>query len=115
MLIEKIKKHLLIIWTAFVLILTLMPTPEYNGDKEMYYDKVAHVFLFGIFAYLFYRSFELKTWKRIIFSIIAGIGFSLLIEFLQLFVPGRDASEMDLVAGVVGVLGFVFVAYKQKK
>jgi VanZ family protein len=113
--IKKFKRQLLIIWTTFVLILTLMPTPDIGGDKEMYYDKIAHVFLFGIFSYLLFFNIDRSIVKKIIYSIIAGIGFSLLIEFLQVFIPGRDASHLDFIAGLFGILIFTSLSYVKNK
>ena len=107
---NKFKFHLLIIWIVFVFILTLMPVPEIHGTIETYYDKVAHVFLFGIFSYLFYLNLSLSVLKKVILSIGVGISFSLLVEFLQLFVPGRDASHLDFLAGLFGILIFTFLS-----
>ncbi len=92
-----------------------MPVPDIGITSENYYDKIVHVFLFGIFSYLFYFNLRSKFFKKILFSAGVGVIFSLLIELLQLFVPGRDASFLDFLAGVIGVLVFLTIAYAKNK
>jgi len=115
--IEKFKKPALIVWSILILVLTCVPMPDYAGEKETYYDKIAHIFLFGIFAYLFFYNLSFKNQaKKIVLSFIVAISFSLMIEFFQTFVPGRDANELDFVAGVLGIgLFLVLVFFKERK
>lgn len=109
------KKHFLKIWTLFILVLTLVPTPPYNGTVETYYDKVAHVIMFGVFSYLYFGVIKSKSRGQKFFASVAvGICFSLLIEFLQMYVPGRDTNHWDFVAGATGVLVFSAVAFFRK-
>lgn len=117
---QKIIKYSLYFWLIFVSVLTLSPMEEYNGTVETYYDKVAHFFLFGIFSFLLYCYLRKKIYKTKFFivSITAGTAYSLIVEFLQIYIPGRNASELDFFAGVFGSLCFSFIAvmiFKNKK
>ena len=47
--------HRFKIWLAallLILVLVAMPMPEYDGDVETTYDKVAHFVMFGGFSLL---------------------------------------------------------------
>ena len=79
-------------------------------------DKLVHTFLFLLAAALFVRGWsELrKHWYLIALSLLL---FGLLTEFIQRFVPGRNASLGDLVADIVGIaLGVWFaMVYLRKR
>lgn len=63
-------------------------------------DKTVHMvafFVAGLTASLAARS---VIWPVLTLAGLAGI-----VELLQIFVPGRSASAIDLVASMVGVVG----------
>lgn len=114
------KFYILLTWTFFILALIAMPMPEYEGDQISYYDKIIHVFFFGIFNYFLFKflkefkSVNLKT--NILISLSLSIIFSALCEFIQLFVPGRDTNELDFIAGMFGsLIVSVFLYGRTKK
>ena len=47
--------------------------------------------------------FEFKPLRKGIFLIIGLIGWGVLMEGLQGFVPGREVSGLDIVANSIGV------------
>ncbi len=104
---KRLRIFLLIAWTLFVLALISFPTPAYNGDKITYYDKIAHAAMFGVFSFLVALVLHSNKRKRrdiLKISFFAGLLFAFLGEFIQLFVPGRSSSELDFLAGVVGII-----------
>lgn len=113
--INRFKFHLLIVWTIFILFLTLMPVPDIGIETENYYDKIVHLFLFGIFSYLLYLNLSFSRLKRVATTIFVSVIFSIIIEFFQYFVPGRNPSYLDFWAGFVGVLMFIIVPYVKDK
>lgn len=113
------KSYILLYWTLFILILISLPMPEYGGNQVSYYDKFVHVFLFGafnFFLYIFLDEFEkISKRSKILISLSLSIIFSGLCEYIQLFVPGRDTSELDFLAGVLGALAVSIFFYARKK
>ena len=93
-------------WAGAIFILIATPMAEYNGTVVTYYDKVAHVFLYGVFSGLI--IYALSGIRRLKLPVILAVSFSLgvlysaLGEYIQSFVPGRDVSELDFAAGVIG-------------
>jgi len=111
---KKIKIYALLFWTLFVFFLIAIPLPEYNGTIEKLYDKVAHLFFFGIFSgllALILADTRLKKYQIFFISFISGIAYSALCEIVQIYVPGRDVSDLDLIAGVIGAFIFSLFAY----
>lgn len=65
-------------------------------------DKVGH---FMAYAALSFNLLLLcKTKKKIVLGILFSIGYGLLMEFCQGFVPSRDPSVYDMIANSTGVL-----------
>lgn len=119
---KKIAKfYLLTAWAFFIIYLLTAPMPELQGMGVTYYDKFIHAFMFGVLAYFvfaFFREFRIKA------SFLAAVSFTLAAlysafgEFAQAFAPGRDASELDFLAGAAGALLatiFLYVRYKDEK
>ena len=101
---KKKKKIILIIWTIIIFVLTSFPMQEYNGVEEKYYDKIAHIIFFGIFAYLvFFNIIKKKNKIKFYFlSFLISFLYSSAIEILQYYIPGRNPSKLDLLAGMLG-------------
>ena len=78
---KKIKISILLFWTLLVFFLIATPLPEYNGTIEKLYDKVAHLFFFGIFsgllAFILLET-KLKRYEIFFVSFSAGIFYSAL-------------------------------------
>ncbi len=110
------KSFILLSWAGAIFILIATPMREYHGTVTTYYDKVAHIFLFGIFSALI--IYVLADIRRLSLPVILAISFSVGIlysatcEYIQAFVPGRDVSDLDFAAGVIGcflaqIYGFI--------
>ena len=110
--------YILIAWFLFVFVIISFPMPEYEGEVVTLYDKVVHLFLFGIFAYLLvYNIYPnkdiLKISSKLILAscFIISVFYAGLAEYWQNFIPGRTVSEYDFFAGVIGVILFEIIAY----
>lgn len=111
---KKNKISILLFWTLFVFFLIATPLPEYDGTIEKLYDKVAHLFFFGIFSgllALILLETKLKRYEIFFVSFSAGIVYSALCEVVQIYVPGRDVSDLDFIAGIIGAFIFSFLGY----
>ncbi|MFH1552969.1 MAG: VanZ family protein, partial [Candidatus Omnitrophota bacterium] len=73
-----------------------------------YFDKVAHFFEYAFLAALIVRSMRrtgrLSGMKISLFTLILSGGYGIVMELLQRFVPGRDASLYDVVANAAGTI-----------
>lgn len=111
----KLKLYLLYFWTAIVLIAIAWPVKQLDGDLLTWQDKIAHAFLFGIFAFLLALVLDgkqkFKINKILVISAAGGCAYSLLGEFIQIFVPGRTVSELDFLAGIAGIIFMLLIFY----
>lgn len=115
----KHKLILLISWTALVLILVTMPLKPYIENGEVSFkDKLVHIIIFGVFSYLFLSYLnDFKKKKYYLISFAVAVFYSLFAEFLQLFLPTRNASTWDFAAGLFGIITallFVYFLYGKK-
>ena len=115
------KKRIILfcLWAFLVLFLIAFPTPEYEGVKITWYDKIIHIIMFGGFSYLLIYSLAASRFKNFLlilfFGLFAGILYSGLGEYIQSFVPGRTVSEYDFYAGIAGSFLFTIIAYVKFK
>ena len=98
----------IILWTAFLLVLMLAPiveTPMPTLLRFKYFDKVAHFGLFTIsgLVYILGAGFLARFKTRVVFAIIFGLALAIGTEFMQSLVPLRDTSLYDLLADVLGL------------
>jgi len=69
------------------------------------FDKLLHFFGFFILAILLlltFKYYRLSNSYASVFLIALGIG--ILIEYVQLSIPGRDFSVADILADVLGII-----------
>ena len=108
---------LVIAWTIVIFWATLTPAeslPESGLFDFPFFDKIAHFGLFVVFSYLLsgalWHRAQVNIAKSTRFFLAFTIAFvmSLLIEFLQKLIPGRDFEILDILANLAGtVVGFL--------
>jgi epoxyqueuosine reductase len=118
-LISKLRQNIPILfitlaWSGFIFV--LIGTPMERGIEigVSFFDKFVHFILFGVEAeliFLLMGSLGMKKVRSFFYSFILALGFASFSEYYQSFVPGRTPSELDLMAGVIGMLFFLVVAY----
>lgn len=71
------------------------------ADASAYSDKLVHVGLFAVLAWLGVRAWlsQRQRWRMVAGLVLLGV----LTEVLQSLVPGRSASVGDWLADVVGI------------
>ncbi len=102
-----------------ILVLTLLPgsyISQVDFIKITNFDKFVHFLLFLVFAILFFISIAAvlfpgnAKYLPWIATAIISIGFGILIEFFQKYIPGRDPDILDVLADALGALfGIVLV------
>ena len=70
-------------------------------------DKLNHFLAFLVLAWLADRSFPAFYPKALVWGPLLGYG--LLIELVQSFLPFRESSVVDFVADAVGILSYFLV------
>jgi len=75
-------------------------------------DKVQHLLAFGALAFLADFSFPKQSFNREKFFSLVAIG--ILIEFIQSYLPYREASFFDILADTLGIAIYAFF-YRQLK
>ena len=111
-----------VLWSLVILVLTLIPGNALPDVGFFQIDKVVHFFIFGLLMIL--SSFGITKTREvkgapanpILITSLYSITFSIMIEILQKFIPGRNFSVADIIANVIGVgLGYlVFFLLKKR-
>ena len=108
---------ILLSWSLFVFILLLTPLPTSHTPGPPGSDKVVHIVLFGVLSFLIIYCFAIKkTFKYFpvfLFVFLASSLYAAVVEFLQVFIPGRSNSPLDLLAGMIGIIIGESIAYVQ--
>lgn len=90
----------------FVIISTLSLLPPESGVEVPGNDKVGHFLAYTLFSLNVAVLFKAR--KTQIIALILVFLYSMLIEFIQGFIPGREPSGLDLIANASGIMiGFV--------
>lgn len=109
-------RQLTFFWAAFTAALLLMPSRTFHqvpvaGAFEIVLDVGAHFFLFGVLALLAVRGFGDAPFaigrRSRVFGAVAG--YCVLLEILQMPVPGRGFELLDIAVGWLAiVIGFAW-------
>jgi VanZ family protein len=99
----------LFLWLAIIFVGSSYP--HLSGEKfgvPEGADKVAHGIEYLVLAFLFYRGLAIEHRRRPVplwlLVIIACGAIGMVDEFHQQFVPGRDASILDFLADMAGIV-----------
>ena len=104
-------------WMIFIAVVCLRPAdPDepYSFFKEILQD-LSHVPLFGILIYFLIRSCTVFNVKTQINSFFITFAYGVLIEVLQMSVPGRYASISDAIRDAIGALLVIFYLRHQAR
>jgi VanZ family protein len=101
------------VWGGMILVASVVP---FNAGISMttgWFDKLAHFFEYAVLAMLIsrgiFRTTSLKASRNILFTLISAGVYGIVLELLQQFVPGRDASVYDVGANMAGVVFGIIV------
>jgi len=108
---------ILLCWTGAVLSLLWYPSVPVPQaiSRITFYDKGAHMVFFGVMTYLLIAIS--LTWEKFKFRHLAIFSFSvvalinMLGEYIQGYIPGRDPSYLDFLAGLIGMTLAIPIAY----
>ena len=104
------------VWVVTLYILTALPGtkgPEKFSESPIRWDYFEHFFLFMLIPVLFFMSgnagLRVKTQRKGILLIIAGIVYAVLAEVQQIIIPGRAFNPVDLALNLSGILVGILV------
>ncbi len=88
-----------------ILVATLIPRGAGLPLPAEGYDKLGHALAFGVQAALLAACFTAQGWGRgriLVVTLAMTVGYGILTEALQEFVPGRVGSLHDVMADAAG-------------
>ena len=109
-----------IIWAAVIGLLCLTPAsqmPKFDLGYPFYSDKFLHLFFYAVLTLLLIQGLGKQTEfiKLRLFNyryaIIIAISYGIIIELLQLLIPGRSFDLLDILANGIGTLVGMFFFY----
>ncbi len=102
---HQLYRLLTVAFMALIFYLSSQPyiaiAPDFSNS-----DKIMHVLAYGLLGGLFALSIQpwkgTLSWKLVGFTTLFTIAYGISDEFHQSFVPGREASVLDVVADGLG-------------
>lgn len=109
---KKYYKIAFYIWTGIIFTLTSIPKLQSPINDSLNIDKLAHLIVYLIFAFLFMKMFDRKQYiqKLKLLSVLAVI-IPIFDELHQIPISGRYFSYYDILADFLGFL-MVIIYYK---
>lgn len=98
-----------LIWASVILFFAVLPYRGFPALTVGYFDKIAHFFEFTVLAVLIiwglYHDLQNRFRERtLLFTLLLGVGYGIVLELVQRFIPGRDPNLADAVSNAAGVL-----------
>ncbi|RLC50596.1 MAG: hypothetical protein DRI23_03780 [Candidatus Cloacimonadota bacterium] len=111
---RKLYRILFIIWSLILFTLTSYPKLSVPSVHIINFDKLAHAFVYLIFAWLFMLMHDQLNLARIVkrLTLLAAI-IPLADELHQIPIPGRFFSIWDIVADLIG-FSIIILIYRKK-
>ena len=109
---------LCIAWTLLIIYMSVRPSPSEVLQKhffEIRMDYLLHFLAYFVFGSLYVlwrgnRNFQIRSTELAIL-IATAISFSILLEYIQLLIPGRAFNVVDMAYNVIGVICGVGITY----
>tara|TARA_X000001036_G_scaffold116710_1_gene109987 strand:+ start:1077 stop:1454 length:378 start_codon:yes stop_codon:yes gene_type:complete len=95
----------------FILLMIIGSSLKGNSIPKSYIftlDKLLHIIEYYIFGTLLFFVFFSSSKTPDVISLILGVFYSLIDELYQSTVIGRDASALDVLADIIGLILSIF-------
>lgn len=97
-----------LIWGSVILLFSVLPLKNVFPLTIGYFDKLAHTFEYTLLSFLLMKAFYRQRYdfpiENVVFTLILAGGYGIVMELLQLYVPGREANLVDVVFNLLGVI-----------
>ena len=102
------------LWAFVILLISVLPANAIPTVSIGHFDKVFHFLEYFFLALLLVRGLNhslkgLIGPKHILFILILGIGYGIVMELVQFLIPGREPSVFDAAANTAGVLSGIML------
>ena len=99
-------------YAVLIFLMSSIPGSELPELPFYSFDKLVHLFEFGLFGMLLYRAFRYPNpiIKPYLLTLCIGIPYAALDEFHQLFVPGRKCDGVDFIMDMLGLVIFAAIS-----
>ena len=112
-----------VLWALVILTLHIVPSDKIPAppDWGLSLDKLVHFTLFAVLCvlllYAYFRRGQFLTLSQLMWALVVLVLYGLILELVQIVVPGRNFSWMDLFADSIGVVAgnFIFLGYVKVK
>ena len=89
-------------------------TAHYNFAFRMvgkipYGDKIGHIVLYGLMAFLLNYGLDGKKWFKFHIGSLVVLIFSVAEEMSQAYFPSRSFDYADILASIIGIILFTFL------
>ena len=116
----RIKRNFIYIIVTVIYMLAILLVSLKSGSgsdvsvfKSQALNNFLHIPVYGILAYLIFRCFTALSSKICVISFSISVLYGAFIEFLQIFIPDRTASFIDIGLNAIGVLFVILHFYRQ--
>lgn len=102
-----------LVWAAALITATSVPVPDVGAPSGS--DKVVHVLLYAVLAFLVVRAMRPSrpSVERLALVALGVSMFGFVDEWHQQFIPGRAQDHMDWIADSIGGVLGILVATAQ--
>lgn len=95
-----------LLWLLVLVVSWLAFSPKPPSGATLGWDKLNHASAFAAVALCAARAHAGPVWR----IVVALLGYGVLIEIVQTFVPGRSGEAADLLADAVGMAAGLLLA-----
>ena len=117
---DRRKIGILPIYMLLILTLSLIPMHrEIRGfqfiiNTDSLFQNLMHIPVYAFLAILWLkilRIYAFKGWKMLFFVVLFSVGFGILIEFIQMTIPGRYPSMVDMGLNTIGAFVGILIYF----
>lgn len=112
-----IYSYLSFCWLVSILILLTYPFPyvPHSVSRITFYDKYAHIVFFGVLTYFLIQAAAAKNrqaFRKVAFFVFcAAVLLNIGAEYAQSYIPSRNPSFLDFLAGIIGTVAAILIVY----
>jgi VanZ family protein len=110
------------LWALVIFVASSIPSSEMPEAKILKYDKLIHLSVYFIFAFLIYRALKYEGLSAkvrssaSVLTVLLAAFYGATDEFHQFFVPGRSMDVFDWLADTSGaILAVALAAYLARR
>jgi len=100
---------LVILWSMVLVYYSFVPSVP---GAKLFGDKALHMASYFVLSLFYFNALKQKGENAVYYSIFFATMYGLLLELMQLFIPYRSFSMLDLAVNSVGALAAPIVALK---